>query len=322
MADRRPLWPARLHHLGLVSADAGALVEFYQRVLGYDAEELTQGQWRLRGNERELIVAQGARAGLGFAAFAVEDAARLGDLRADIEAKGAEIEASPSPLLGEGAFAIKDPDGNALVFGPTGARDGGLPSPKRSSGFAQAGADALCGRLQHFVVTSTQIKPMMAFYEDVLGFVLSDVVDGKDGLPSPKRPALRTTSGGGSSGFAQAGGGYPAAVFYRSDPEHHSFAIFRADHGGLDHHAYESGCWNDIRDWADHLSALRVPMFWGPGRHGPGNNLFVMFRDADGNALEISAELEEMPYDMAHREWPHDARTLNLWGDAWFRSEP
>ncbi len=25
MADRRPLWPARLHHLGLVSADAGAL---------------------------------------------------------------------------------------------------------------------------------------------------------------------------------------------------------------------------------------------------------------------------------------------------------
>ncbi|MCH7544052.1 MAG: VOC family protein [Proteobacteria bacterium] len=289
MADRRPLWPARLHHLGLVSADAGALVGFYQRVLGYDAEELTEGRWRLRGRERELLVSQGARAGLGFAAFAVEDGARLAALRADIEAKGAGIEASPSPLLGDDAFAIKDPDGNALVFGPPReARDGA--------------ADALCGRLQHFVVTSPAIKPMMAFYEDVLGFVLSDVVDGeaRDG----------------------DGGGDPAAVFYRSDPEHHSFAIFRADHGGLDHHAYESGCWNDIRDWADHLSALRVPMFWGPGRHGPGNNLFVMFRDADGNALEISAELEEMPIDMAHRQWPHDARTLNLWGDAWFRSEP
>ncbi len=63
-------------------------------------------------------------------------------------------------------------------------------------------------------------------------------------------------------------------------------------------------------------------MFWGPGRHGPGDNLFVMFRDPDGNTREISAELELMPYDMAHREWPHDARTLNLWGDAWFRSEP
>ena len=284
MADRRPLWPARLHHLGLVSADAGALAGFYHRVLGYDAEELTQGQWRLAANERQLIVSQGAEAGLGFAAFAVDDAARLAALRADIEAKGAEIGPSPSPLLGEGAFAVEDPDGNTLVFGPSGARDGG--------------ADALPGRLQHFVVTSAAIKPMMAFYEDVLGFVLSDVVEGEDG------------------------DGDEAAVFYRSDPEHHSFAIFRADHGGLDHHAYESNCWNDIRDWADHLSALRVPMFWGPGRHGPGDNLFVMFRDPDGNALEISAELELMPIGMAHREWPHDARTLNLWGDAWFRSEP
>jgi len=266
----------------LVSADAGALAEFYRRVLGYEAEELAEGGWHLRGKERELIVAQGARAGLGFAAFTVEDGARLGDLRADIEAKGADIGPSPSPLLDEGAFAVKDPDGNALVFGP----------PRE----ARAGADALRGRLQHFVVTSAQIEPMMAFYQDVLGFVLSDVVNDEDGDPT--------------------------AVFYRSDPEHHSFAIFRADHGGFDHHAYESGCWNDIRDWADHLSALRVPMFWGPGRHGPGNNLFVMFRDPDGNALEISTELELMPIGMAHREWPHDARTLNLWGDAWFRSEP
>ena len=167
MADRRPLWPARLHHLGLLSADAGALAGFYHRVLGYDAEEIGDGRWRLRGRERELIVTQGAEAGLGFAAFAVEDGARLGALRADIEANGAEICASPSPLLGDDAFAVKDPDGNVLVFGLAGAPDGG--------------ADALPGRLQNFVVTSPAIKPMMAFYEDVLGFVLSDVVEGEDG---------------------------------------------------------------------------------------------------------------------------------------------
>ncbi len=136
MADRRPLWPARLHHLGLVSADAGALAGFYRRVLGYDAEELTQGQWRLAAKERELIVSQGARAGLGFAAFCVDDAARLAALRADIEAKEVEIGPSPSPLLGQDAFAVEDPDGNTLVFGPprearAGGRDGGLPSPKR-----------------------------------------------------------------------------------------------------------------------------------------------------------------------------------------------
>ena len=52
-----------------------------------------------------------------------------------------------------------------------------------------------------------------------------------------------------------------------------------------------------------------------------GDDAFAI-RDPDGNALEISAELELMPIGMAHRQWPYDARTLNLWGDAWFRSEP
>ncbi len=33
-------------------------------------------------------------------------------------------------------------------------------------------------------------------------------------------------------------------------------------------------------------------MFFGPGRHGPGNNLFFMVVDADRNRLEFSAELE------------------------------
>ncbi|MCH8196585.1 MAG: VOC family protein [Proteobacteria bacterium] len=138
MADRRPLWPARLHHLGLVSADAGALAGFYRRVLGYDGEELSQGQWRLAAKERQLLVSQGAEAGLGFAAFAVEDAARLEALRADIEAKGAEIGPSPSPLLDDNAFAVEDPDGNTLVFGPPGEA---RASPRRS-GFGRTGGPA------------------------------------------------------------------------------------------------------------------------------------------------------------------------------------
>ena len=58
------------------------------------------------------------------------------------------------------------------------------------------------------------------------------------------------------------------------------------------HHAYESEDWNLIRDWADHLVSLDVKIAWGPGRHGPGNNLFSMINDTDGNWVELSAELE------------------------------
>ena len=96
--------------------------------------------------------------------------------------------------------------------------------------------------------------------------------------------------------------------------------MFRAPEARSDHLAYEARNWNDIRDWADHFAALEVPLFWGPGRHGPGNNLFIMVEDPDGNKVEISAELEFMHRHMPPRQWAHEERTLNLWGGAWMRS--
>jgi hypothetical protein len=47
--------------------------------------------------------------------------------------------------------------------------------------------------------------------------------------------------------------------------------------------------WTKIRDWADHFAARNIRLIWGPGRHGPGNNLFVFIADTDGNWIEVSA---------------------------------
>ena len=153
-------------------------------------------------------------------------------------------------------------------------------------------ASGLPARLQHFVCATTRLADMLEFYR-ALGMVESDrVLEGE---------AL-------------------SAVFLRSDPEHHSFAAFRAAESRPDHHCYETTGWLDIRDWADRMAKLRIPLWWGPGRHGPGNNLFFMIEDPDGHKVEFSAELELMPKDMAPRTWPHEQRTLNLWGSAWMRS--
>jgi catechol 2,3-dioxygenase len=150
----------------------------------------------------------------------------------------------------------------------------------------------LPGRLQHFVCATQRLPEMLEFYRN-LGMVESDrVLEGE---------AL-------------------SAVFLRSDPEHHSFAAFRAPESRPDHHCYETSGWLDIRDWADRMGRLRIPLWWGPGRHGPGNNLFFMIEDPDGHKVEFSAELELMPKGMPHRIWPHEQRTLNLWGSAWMRS--
>jgi hypothetical protein len=45
-----------------------------------------------------------------------------------------------------------------------------------------------------------------------------------------------------------------------------------------------------------------------------------MMRDPDDNWVELSAELEHMPPEMAAREWPHTEHTLNLWGKGHLRT--
>src|SRR5262245_27510175 len=150
------------------------------------------------------------------------------------------------------------------------------------------------GRLQHVVFQTTALEPLLDFYVSKVGFAISDKVLNDDGSL--------------------------AVFFIRSDQEHHSLAFFLGSKNELDHHAYETSCWNDIRDWGDRFGNERIPMFWGPGRHGPGNNLCFMVRDTDGNKLELSAELETMAPEQEPRVWPNTEYTLNYWGSAWMRS--
>ncbi|MCX7960220.1 MAG: VOC family protein [Burkholderiales bacterium] len=276
-----PLWPARLHHLRRDSDDPQALAEFYARLFDDRLERLPGGEWLVAGRGRRLLVGRGAKGEVPYFALALQDAAQLAALRRALEAAGLVCARSPSPLFGDEAFALADPDGRTVVFGLGGAAE---REPRR---------DGPQARLQHFVCATTQPQALLAFYRDRLGMIESDrVLDGE---------AL-------------------AAVFLRSDPEHHSFAAFRAPEARADHHAYETTGWNDIRDWADRMASLRIPLWWGPGRHGPGNNLFFMIEDPDGYKVEFSAELEIMAREVPYRTWAHEARTLNLWGPAWMRS--
>lgn len=280
MTDLSPLWPARLHHLKITSDQPPVLLDFYQRVLEQEVRELSDGEWVLVGGERTFVVGRGARNGLGYSAFAIDDAARVQDLQDYVTAQGINVRSSPTPLFGPEAFAVTDPDGNTLVFG-TPLDD----APVRT--------DRLPGRLQHSVVGTPNLQGLID-YRQKLGFVLSDEVKDEDGNLT--------------------------AAFLRSDDEHHSQAMFHTKDPKFDHFSMEAPCWDDIRDWADHLGSMRIPLSWGPGRHGPGNNLFFMVCDADGNMVEVSAEIEHMDRDMAPRLWKHEPHTLNLWGVAWMRS--
>lgn len=234
----------------------------------------------LRGTDRRLIIAPGNARQLLHAGFDLTTQARVASYRAALHRDSVATEDFAAAFFAPGAFAVSDPDGNRMAFGAA-LPDPALPATRP-------------GRLQHVVVASTDAAQVAGFFADQLGFRVTDRV---------RAPDNATT-----------------AAFLRTDEEHHSFAVFRAPAARLDHFSFEVGDWNAIRDWSDHFARAEVPIFWGPGRHGPGNNLFIMANDPDGNAMEFSAEITLHPFPMPPGDWPHEPRTLNLWGAAIMRS--
>jgi hypothetical protein len=68
------------------------------------------------------------------------------------------------------------------------------------------------------------------------------------------------------------------------------------------------------------MAEVGVDLAWGIGRHGPGNDTFLMVKDMDGNLGEISSDLEVCAPGRPAGEWPHRPQTLNQWGVAIMRS--
>ena len=214
--------------------------------------------------------------------------------------------------LGYAGFGVRDADSLAAVREV--AERAGLEILPSPSSLFQAGAFAvrdpdgnlavfglgqpetprkgLRGPLQHLTLATTDPGAIERFYVGTLGFITSDRVLSDEGV-------LNT-------------------LFTRSNHEHHSLACFRQDRTGVDHHSYEAGDWSVIKDWCDRMGDKHIPLMWGPGRHGPGNNLFIFIEDPDKNWIEISAELEVI-HDRPSKDWRHEPRTLNLWGRAIMR---
>lgn len=281
---RIPPLKATLHHLAFASENPEALAEFYSRALGYRlSREGTAIVAQAR--DRQLVFVQGRSKTLAYAAYATPTSEDLENLKLRLKLQDWPFQIEAIPGLETGAIALHDPDGTRFVFGVA-----SRPTPSVSADLAATRP----ARLQHVVMASRNAARIASFCQTHLGFILSDnVVDGE---------------------------GHIRTSFLRCSEEHHSFAVFQAPEDRLDHHCYEAGDWGLIRDWSDHMASHRIPLKWGPGRHGPGNNLFMFIHDIDGNWVEISAELETVAPDRPVGEWPHEEFTLNLWGQGLLRS--
>ena len=269
---------AYTHHLALSSPEPERLARFYADAMDMDIARHGES-WMCTGPGRRLLVEQGPTNGLGHVGMGVRDKEALAELEAHARGQGLVPRKVNTGLLGPGAFAVTDPDGNTMVFGhaPEDAPRKGVRGP-----------------LQHVTFATMDIARFERFYVDKLGFAVSDYV-------------------------VRESDGKVMTVFMRSNHEHHTIGVFYQGRSGVDHHSYEAGEWGVLKDWCDRFGERHLKLQWGPGRHGPGNNLFAFITDPDGNWIEISAELEVV-HDRPARTWKHEERTLNLWGPSRLRA--
>ena len=83
-------------------------------------------------------------------------------------------------------------------------------------------------------------------------------------------------------------------VFLRCGPDHHTVNFVQGKTTRMHHVAFELKDWAQVQNACDFLGGRDIPIVWGPGRHGPGHNIFTYHRNPDDQIIELFTELDKM----------------------------
>jgi len=106
-------------------------------------------------------------------------------------------------------------------------------------------------------------------------------------------------------------------TFLRCNDVHHCIAYARAGYSSLNHIAFEMADVDGVMRGIGRLRDAGYPCVWGPGRHGPGNNVFGYFVGPHGGLVEYTAEVSKAGDD--HRvgspeDWKWPPGRIDHWG--------
>lgn len=118
-------------------------------------------------------------------------------------------------------------------------------------------------KLGHTAFFTPDIRATVKFYTEVLGFRVSDWIG-------------------------------DFFVFMRCNPDHHTVNFLSGPKRGLHHIAFELNDWNHVKEACDLLPDHNLDLIWGPGRHGPGHNIYTYHLNPDGFTIEMFTELDIM----------------------------
>jgi catechol 2,3-dioxygenase-like lactoylglutathione lyase family enzyme len=118
-------------------------------------------------------------------------------------------------------------------------------------------------KLGHVAFVVPDVQAIAEFYGKILGFRVSDWIE-------------------------------DIFVFMRCNPDHHTVNFVKGKRANLHHIAFQLRDFSHLEAGCDVLSMNRIPIIWGPLRHGPGHNVSIYHRNPDQQVIEFFAELDQL----------------------------
>ena len=105
--------------------------------------------------------------------------------------------------------------------------------------------------------------------------------------------------------------------FLRCNRKHHCVAYAKSEFSSLNHIAFEMQGVDAVMRGIARLREAGFESVWGPGRHGPGNNVFGYFVAPYGGVIEYTAEVSEVGDDYrvgGPEDWKWPPGRIDHWG--------
>lgn len=106
-------------------------------------------------------------------------------------------------------------------------------------------------------------------------------------------------------------------TFVRCNRKHHCIAYARSDISSLNHIAFEMPDIEAVMRGIGRMCDAGYRAVWGPGRHGPGNNVFGYFIAPFGGVIEYTADIVEVDDDYkvgGPEDWKWAPGRIDHWG--------
>jgi len=106
-------------------------------------------------------------------------------------------------------------------------------------------------------------------------------------------------------------------TFLRCDRVHHALAFAQSEVSSLNHIAFEMVDLDAVMRGVGRLKDAGFESVWGPGRHGPGNNVFAYFVAPFGATVEYTSEVQRI--DDTYKvggpdDWKWPPNRVDHWG--------